>query len=214
MYSNITLADKIAPDRRYAYWLPPGYNPDKPAPVIFAFHGGFQSALLQYGLDHFTSPDFNDGEHIIVYPEAWISPLFGSQGRIWQISPVIADYGVNDVQYKLAILGQVRDEFCIDESRVYATGMSQGGGFTNMLACDPVASTRFAAFAPVTGSYYYPPEDKTAEVKCRFKFDPLPCSPGRKNIPIMATHGGHDDTIPYGGGYLDRHNACFPNLDH
>ncbi|KAH7034561.1 Alpha/Beta hydrolase protein [Microdochium trichocladiopsis] len=214
LYKNITLDDKVAPNRRYAYWLPPGYNPDTPAPVIFAFHGGYQSAFKQHNLDHFTEPDFNDGKHIIIYPEAWISPLFGPDGRIWQISPVIADLGVDDIKYTLAVLDQVRDDFCINDRRVYSAGMSQGGGFTNMLACDPVASTRFAAFAPVAGSYFYRSHGKNAKPKCYFKKDPLVCNPGRKGIPIMATHGGNDITIPYGGGYLEKHDACFPDLDY
>lgn len=213
-YRNITLDDKVAPSRRYAYWLPPKYDPNTPAPVIFAFHGGYQSALKQHNLDHFTAPYFNDGTHIIVYPEAWVSPLFGPEGRIWQISPVIADLGVDDVKYTMAILDEVLDDFCIDDRRVYSAGMSQGGGFTNMLACDPVASARFAAFAPVAGSYFYPSLGRDVEVKCYFKHDPLVCNPGRKGIPIMATHGGSDDTIPYGGGYNVQHDACFPNLDH
>ena len=45
--------------------------------------------------------------------------------------------------------------FCIDTSRVYATGKSNGGGFVgNVLACDPTLSKVFAAFAPVVSTVH------------------------------------------------------------
>ena len=48
------------------------------------------------------------------------------------------------VQSLLAHLGAT---LCVDAARVYATGMSDGGAMTSVLAC--TAPNRFAAFAPV-----------------------------------------------------------------
>jgi poly(3-hydroxybutyrate) depolymerase len=64
------------------------------------------------------------------------------------------------------------------------------------LACDPVASTRIAAFAPVSGAFYL---DKNQQ--------PPPCNPGRKPVPIMEFHGFNDTTIKYAGGNNTRGNA-------
>lgn len=41
---------------------------------------------------------------------------------------------------------------------------------------------------------------------------PIPCSPGRKNIPILAFHGGADDIISYYGGW--RKGACLPDIQY
>ena len=43
--------------------------------------------------------------------------------------------------------------FCIDNSRIYAAGKSNGGGFTSLLACDSKLSKAFAAFAPVVSRF-------------------------------------------------------------
>jgi len=51
------------------------------------------------------------------------------------------------------MLAYFKTNFCIDTSRIYATGKSNGGGFVgNVLACDPALSKEFAAFAPVVSA--------------------------------------------------------------
>lgn len=112
----------------------------------------------------------------------------------------------NDVQFTTDILNEVASLYCINPSRITATGKSDGAGFNNVLACDPVPSRRFAAFAPVSGAYY---------------IDTLPCSPStvqipclahRSDIPIHAFHGGNDTTIAYLGG--ERKSECLPTIPH
>jgi poly(3-hydroxybutyrate) depolymerase len=75
---------------------------------------------------------------------------------------------------------------------VYASGKSNGGGFTGLLACDPTASSRIAAFAAVSGAFYLNQETQ----------QPLPCAlPSNRNaVPILELHGAVDRQIEYGGG--------------
>jgi poly(3-hydroxybutyrate) depolymerase len=81
------------------------------------------------------------------------------------------------------------DLYCIDNSRIYAAGKSNGGGFVGgVLACDTKLSTKIAAFAPVAGAFYIP------------NFIEKGCNPGRPDIPILEFHGGNDGVIPYSGG--------------
>ena len=75
---------------------------------------------------------------------------------------------------------------CVDTSRVYATGKSNGGGFVGKLACSAALSARIAAFAPVSAPFY------TAVSN--------PCNPARKIIPIIDFHGMADTVAPYWGG--------------
>lgn len=65
--------------------------------------------------------------------------------------------------------------------------MSNGGGFTALLACDPIATRKIAAFAPVSAAIYL--NNKTAELD--------PCRPSRHVVPIMEFHGWEDGQIPY-----------------
>lgn len=83
---------------------------------------------------------------------------------------------------------RIKDNYCIDESRVYAFGHSNGGGFVGTLACSPGHGGQFAAFAASSAALY---TDVTGEETC---------SPARSPLPIMEAHGTSDPIIPYEGG--------------
>jgi poly(3-hydroxybutyrate) depolymerase len=103
------------------------------------------------------------------------------------------------VKFTFELIDELLATYCIDPSRIYAAGKSNGGGFTGLLACDSKATERIAAFAPVSGAFYL---DKATNKL-------PPCNPTTKRdvIPIMEFHGLKDHTIYYNGGPNDRHNA-------
>ena len=121
----------------------------------------------------------------------------------WEGVPGIT---TNDVQFTEGILNDVESLYCINPGRITATGKSDGAGFNNVLACDPVLSKRFAAFAPVSGAYY------VDTLPCIPTTVEIPCSAGRNDIPMLAFHGGNDSTIAYLGG--ERKNECLPTIPH
>lgn len=123
----------------------------------------------------------------------------------WQVSP---DSASDDLKFISNILDEVESTLCINKSRVYATGKSQGGGMVGMLACDQSLSTRIAAFAPVSGAFYVMPEGD-----CEPDSVDLPCFAGRSDIPILEFHGGSDSVIPYNGDATKR-DACLPSIPH
>ena len=97
---------------------------------------------------------------------------------------------VSDIQFISDLIDSLQSAYCIDTTRIYATGKSNGGGFVSALACDSKLSSQIAAFAPVSGAFYEVangtmPLDGT-------------CMPSR-SIPILEFHGQTDDTIPYNG---------------
>lgn len=83
----------------------------------------------------------------------------------------------------------MRNNFCIDNSRIYASGKSNGGGFVGTLAC-AAEGGNFAAFAPVSGAFYTDANSNTSYT----------CTPARSPLPIIEFHGTNDTTIPYLGG--------------
>ncbi|KAF9873060.1 hypothetical protein CkaCkLH20_09570 [Colletotrichum karsti] len=193
---NIPYTDDEGRDRNYLLFIPPGYKTNSPNPVIFSYHGGTRTPGSQRNLDRLEKPEFNT-DHIVVY-------LRGYEER-WESVPNITKR--NDVLYTNTVLDDLESTYCIDKSRVFMTGKSNGGGFTNFAACHQQLSTRFAAFAPVSGSYYIEGVDD-----CQPKTVEIPCTPGRSDVPIIEFHGGSDGTIPYAGG--DRRGACLPDVFH
>jgi poly(3-hydroxybutyrate) depolymerase len=128
------------------------------------------------------------------------------QKGAWQGDPSVR---TDDVKFTLELLDNITKTFCIDEDRVYASGISNGGGFVaNILACDATASTKFAAFASASGAYY----QNGLKDKCDAKKVPITCNNNGAKTPLIATAGGKDKTIPYEGG--SRRKSCLPSVEH
>ena len=79
-----------------------------------------------------------------------------------------------------AVLDRVEQLTCVDASRVYATGVSNGGGMTALLGCR--LAWRLTAIAPVAGGYGTQP----------------PCHPARP-LAVLEVHGAADEVVPYAG---------------
>lgn len=94
-----------------------------------------------------------------------------------------ASEGVDDVGFALAVVADVQSRACIDDRRVYSTGMSNGGFLSYRLACE--AADTFAAIAPVAGVLGVPTET---------------CNPSRA-VPVFHFHGTADVLVPYDGGF-------------
>ncbi|PVI07571.1 poly depolymerase [Periconia macrospinosa] len=181
--------------RKYRIYVPNSYKNGVPVPLILSFHGRTQTAKYQEDLSQFSNETFGF-EGISVYPQG-LAPDGTTQ---WQGDPDQPS-SINDIHFTLEILDYLTSNYCIDENAIYASGKSNGGGFTGVLACSPKASQKFAAFAAVSGAYYLDPE--TGELP--------PCKPAlngeRKAIPFMELHGLKDKTIKYHGGLNTRKNA-------
>ncbi|EMD67845.1 hypothetical protein GGP41_007499 [Bipolaris sorokiniana] len=177
--------------RGYRLHIPTSYEKNTPSPLILSFHGRGKTAEYQEALSQFSNTSYGF-EGIAVYPEG-VPNKKGTQQ--FQGDPD-APKSIDDVAFTLELLDHLETTYCIDTSRIYATGKSNGGGFTGILACDTEATKRIAAFAPVSGAFYLDANQQ-----------PPPCNPSRKPVPLMEFHGYRDTTIPYEGGINTRGNA-------
>lgn len=108
---------------------------------------------------------------------------------------------LTQIQYVKDIIADVAANFTTDPLRRFACGKSNGGGFTNLLACRPDTSLLFAAFAPVSPALY----------PGVFAFSD--CSPSRP-VPIYHSHGIVDqDTLFYGRLPFPLENGFGPEPD-
>lgn len=169
--------------RRYIVYIPEGYTGAEAVPLVFSLHG-FASNAPQHRLYAGWDAVADANNFIVVYPYGTDVPLRWNSGFGGFFG------GADDIGFFRAMVDTLRGRLCIDETRIYADGMSNGGGMVYRLACE--AADVFAAFGAVAGAY-----------------DPNPifCTPARP-VPVIAYHGTEDTIVPYEG------NAPFlPNIE-
>lgn len=170
--TSIHTVDVGGIERTYRLHTPAGLPAS--APLVVMLHGGFgtaEQAERAYNWDQLADSE----KFVVAYPDgisrAWNVNGAGCCGRP-------AREGVDDVAFVSAAVADIVKNASIISSRVYATGMSNGGMMSYTLACD---TGIFAAIGPVSGTQLDP---------CH---SPHPAS-------VMHIHGTADPLVPYGGG--------------
>ncbi|HYI62707.1 MAG TPA: PHB depolymerase family esterase [Acidimicrobiales bacterium] len=146
----------------------------EPVPLVVDFHGLSEGAEIHSLMSEMGELGLEQG-FATAFPNGTGQPV------AWE---VLAE-GVDspELPYVDALLDDVLAARCIDTSRVYATGLSNGAMMTSMLAC--TRADRFAAFAPVAGLSTWDG-----------------CQP-RRPVPILAFHGTADPILYFNGGIGD-----------
>lgn len=166
-------------DRCYYLYVPPGYDPAQPAPVVVSYHG-FSSNPESHALITGWHELADQDGFLVAYPQGTSFPQRWNAGASW------GEPGVDDVQFTVDLLEHLASVAVLDHSRIYVNGFSNGGGMTVALGCD--AADQIAAMGTVAGAVVGIAD----------------CDPSRP-VPLMAFHGTADPIVPYAGGDLPRH---------
>lgn len=140
-----TIEWTINGETRKALVYIPAAAKNKPTPVVFAFHGHGGTMLNMYRTRGFEKlwP-----EAIFICPQGLNTPglLTDPEGKKsgWVMN-VETDKN-RDLQFFDAMLKTLKADYKVDNNRIYATGHSNGGGFTYLLWA--TRANEFAAFAP------------------------------------------------------------------
>jgi polyhydroxybutyrate depolymerase len=142
-----TRAEVVLGGERRSYLLDaPAGSAERPLAVVFTFHGFRSSAWRHRWWTGWGRLARQEG-FIAVSPEGHEGvALIGKTGRGWDLRPS----ETRDLDFVRALLDRLEEERCVDRRRVFATGMSNGGFFANLLGC--VFADRLAAIAPVAGA--------------------------------------------------------------
>ncbi len=187
-------------EREYILYIPANYSGSNNVPLIFNFHGYGSNATEQMYYGDFR-PISDTAGFIIVHPQG---TLFNGVTH-WNVGGWTIGSTVDDVGFTEALIDSITADYAIDSLRIYATGMSNGGFMSFLLACQ--LNHKIAAIASVTGSM-------TPET---FAF----CNPVHPT-PILQFHGTSDPVVPYDGAswtqsiddvlqYWVTYNSCNTN---
>ena len=161
-------ADVPSPDPAVSLATAPAPTP---RPLVLDFPGLGESAAVQAAMSQFGALGQQDG-FVVAFPEGTADPVRWDMTGLSSANP--------DLEFVTALLDQVEDTLCIDTSRVYATGFSDGAYMASALACS--MSGRFTAIGAVSGLQL-----------------PTRCVTVR-HVPVITFHGTSDPILPFGGG--------------
>lgn len=164
--------------RTYLYYLPTSYNAGQLVPLVIALHGGGGTGRTAMRGTNFNTLAEAQG-FIVVYPDGidgW------NDGRTFAANRV---QDADDVGFINALLDEFVGRYAVDETRIFATGGSNGGMMSFRLACE--LTDRLAAVATAVANM--PVELAEA------------CAPSRP-IPILMMMGTADPLMPFDGGFV------------
>ena len=165
-------------EREYVLYIPAIYDGNQDVPLVLNFHGFGSNANEQMFYGDFRDIADTEG-FVLVHPQG--TTLNGSQ--YWNVgSPGSSGIPVDDVGFTETLIDELANLYAINLDRVYATGMSNGGFMSFLLACQ--LSEKIAAIASVTGS---------------MTFDTYDNCNAQHPTPILQIHGTNDGVVPYDG---------------
>jgi polyhydroxybutyrate depolymerase len=161
--------------REYLLYVPRSYDRSKPTPLVISMHGAGLWGAAQKETSQWNRLADSQG-FIVVYP----SGTGGNGVRVWR-----AESGPGlgkDVRFISELIDRLKSSYNIDSTRIYANGLSNGGGMSFVLSC--ALSNRIAAVGMVAAAQTLP-----------WKW----CT-DHKAVPMIAFHGTADPEVPYNGG--------------
>ncbi|MBV2130323.1 alpha/beta hydrolase [Arsukibacterium indicum] len=161
-------------DRQYTLVLPAGYRPEQDYKLLLAFHGSGGSSADMQRTAGFSS---YSNDYIVAYPQA--GTIEWNEGCNCNIANRL---GIDDLGFVDQVIADISAKHRVNQDEIYAAGFSQGGLFTQNLACN--RSSRFKAFAvvaaPMSGQLWQS------------------CAPAEP-VSIMMVMGKNDSVLPYNG---------------
>ena len=161
--------------REYLLYVPGTYDRRRPTPLVISMHGAGLWGAAQKETSQWN--ELADKQRfIVVYP----SGVGGSGVRVWRAQP--GPDLAKDVRFISELIDTLKASYNIDSTRIYANGLSNGGGMSFVLSC--TLSSRIAAVGMVAAAQTLP------WTWCK----------NARAVPMIAFHGTADPEIPYNGG--------------
>jgi polyhydroxybutyrate depolymerase len=174
--------------REYLLYVPKSYDRAKPTPLVINLHTSMSWPSSSMAISQWNQEADQNG-FIVVYPEGT-----GLGPKSWEMERSEMHARMPDVIFISELIDKMEASYNIERTRIYANGMSNGGGMSFVLSC--TLSDRIAAVGMVSAG-----------------LDPgwSWCTDHRP-VPVIAFHGTADPVCPYNGGLSKLAGGTFPSV--
>ena len=174
--------------RDYLLHVPEAYDPTRPMPLVISLHGAMNWPGFQRNISRWNKAADENG-FIVVYPSGT-----GTGLKAWFMEGAATPSRMPDVRFIAELIDTLEAGYSIDPARIYANGLSNGGGMAFVLSC--TLSDRIAAVGVVAAAQSLP---------WSWCQDSTP-------VPMIAFHGTADPIVPYEGGKVWMSPLPFPGV--
>ncbi len=175
-------------NREYLLYVPKSYNAAKPTPLVISLHPAMSWPSSEMHISQWNRVADQNG-FIVVYPAG-----LGTGPKTWFMNGSKAPAQMPDVVFISQLIDLLEARYHIDSTRIYADGMSNGGGMAFALSC--TLSHRIAAIGAVSAAQ---------SLTWKWCTDTTP-------VPMIAFHGTADPVVPFQGAGVGAINPRpFPN---
>ncbi len=185
---GVTHRRRATPLADYSLYVPESYTPSREWPLIVCLHGAY-----------------GRGDHHIW---SWLRPAKSRGYMLLAPKSLDVTWAIlqpeRDIRSVAAMLDEVCGEYAVDRSRVYLSGLSDGGTFTYLMGLG--RPDLFAGIAPVAADFTGMMDDMLRRKQ-------------GQQLPIYIVHGVHDhifavEPVRRGHGLLQRlgYNAQYEEL--
>lgn len=170
--------------RSYYLHLPTNFKSANKLPVLLILHGGGKADGDEVAERTGYNKIADREGFIAVYPNGVDAQWNDGRGKTFRKKQ--DNTNVDDVGFISALIDHLISNYKGDASKIYVTGLSNGGMMTLRLGCE--ISHKLAAIAPVVANI-----PKAIVGKCK------PSNP----LPILLMNGTDDPLVPWQGGFVN-----------
>jgi polyhydroxybutyrate depolymerase len=174
--------------REYLLYVPRSYDRAKQTPLVISMHPAMSWPTSQMNISQWNRVADEHG-FIVVYPAGT-----GGGPKTWFMKGRQTPSRMPDVMFVSELIDTLEASYNIDPTRIYADGLSNGGGMAFALSC--TLSGRIAAVGLVAAA---------RSLSWSWCADHRP-------VPMIAFHGTADPVAPYNGGRTPVGPDVFPSV--
>ncbi|WP_150129834.1 polyhydroxybutyrate depolymerase [Sinorhizobium sp. RAC02] len=171
--------------------IPTAYDGKTKLAVVFDFHGSNSGPAGQFRRSGWDAVAEHEG-FVSIALQGSLDGQYGGT-HAWNVPGVTHGGTHDDERYIKDAIKTVKDRFCVDPTRIYASGYSGGGRMLSQYICN--GHPEFAAAGFVMGLRAGYPVERGGV----WQPDVASCKPGNP-ISIIAFSGMKDVTNPFAGG--------------